>query len=68
MKYVHNFVATTAGRGVAGSFEADKEAPGMLFDLTEDPFELHDIAGSLPAAVQRMCDALLANIEPLGAR
>ncbi len=47
---------------MAGSFDADKEAPGMLFDLAEDPFELHDVAGSHPAAVQWMRDALLADI------
>ena len=64
LKYVHNFRAGTTGRGVAGSFDPDKDAPGMLFDLAEDPLELHDIAKSHPAAVRRMRDTLLAEIEP----
>ncbi len=64
MKYVHNFAPTATGRDVAGSFDAAKDAPGMLFDLAEDPAELNDIAATDKAAANRMRDALLAEIEP----
>ena len=63
MKYVHNF-APAAGRGVAGSFNTDRDAPCMLFDLAEDPLEARDIAAAHPAGARRMRDALLAEIEP----
>ena len=65
MKYVHNFSPETQGRGVAGSFDADPDAPGLLFDLAEDPWERTDIARSDRVRARRMRDALLAEIEPL---
>ena len=68
LKYVHNFAAETTGRGVAGSFDADRTAPGMLFDLAEDPAELRDIAASHPVAAKRLREALLAEVEPRRAR
>jgi len=64
MKYVHNFSPDAAARGVAGSFDTDRDAPCLLFDLAEDPEETRNIASSHPAAARRMRDALLAEIEP----
>ena len=64
MKYVHNFAPETQGRGVAGSFDADPDAPGLLFDLAEDPWERRDIARSDRVRARRMRDALLAEIGP----
>ena len=64
MKYVHNFSPDAAARGVAGSFDTDRDAPCLLFDLAEDPWETRNIASSHAAAARRMRDALLAEIEP----
>ena len=63
MKYVHNFSPEAKGGGVAGSFDPDPDAPCLLFDLAEDPWERRDIAPADPANARRMRDALLAEIE-----
>ena len=68
LKYVHNFAPQATARGVAGSFDADCNAPALLFDLAGDPCELRDIAKAHPTETRRMRDALLAEIEPRRSR
>lgn len=59
-KYIRGYIpGSSMAEITTGSYSATDDLPELLFDIEEDPHELHDLSRSAPRALKTMRDALL---------